>query len=125
MVDPTYDAPTNPEWWERAITGLCSHGGHGWDGDTCGDAPVTDLECPECGAPAGQECEITCIADQAPRPAGEAAEAAAGPSWLTMRRQDIDASEPLTLFDVPDVARNTLPVKPDRYGTPDLFGGAS
>ena len=31
--------PANPEWWERAIAGLCSHGGHGWDGETCSDAP--------------------------------------------------------------------------------------
>lgn len=28
---------TNPEWWERAVAGLCSHGGHGDDGETCSD----------------------------------------------------------------------------------------
>jgi hypothetical protein len=32
-----YDNP-NPDWWERAIAGLCSHGGHGPD-ETCDDAP--------------------------------------------------------------------------------------
>lgn len=32
-------AAANPEWWERAVAGACSHGGHGWDGDTCSDAP--------------------------------------------------------------------------------------
>jgi hypothetical protein len=30
---------TNPGWWERAVAGECSHGGHGWDGETCSDAP--------------------------------------------------------------------------------------
>jgi hypothetical protein len=34
------ETSTNPEWWERAVAGLCSHGGHGWDGDTCSDAPA-------------------------------------------------------------------------------------
>jgi hypothetical protein len=50
-----------------------------------------------------------------------------GPSWLDMRRSDFDTDEPLTLFDVADVATATLPAKPDRYGTPDLFsaGGES
>ena len=32
---------SNPEWWERAVSGTCIHGGHGWDGDTCSDAPAT------------------------------------------------------------------------------------
>ena len=32
-------ASANPEWWEQAVAGVCSHGGHGWDGDTCSDAP--------------------------------------------------------------------------------------
>jgi anti-sigma regulatory factor (Ser/Thr protein kinase) len=27
----------NPEWWEAAVAGRCSHGGHGWDGETCSD----------------------------------------------------------------------------------------
>ena len=40
---------SNPEWWERAISGTCSHGGHGWDGDTCSDAP--DHDCGEPGRP--------------------------------------------------------------------------
>lgn len=35
----------NPAWWERAVAGVCSHGGHGWDGETCSDA-----DCSECGA---------------------------------------------------------------------------
>ena len=25
---------------EAAIAGRCSHGGHGWDGETCSDIPV-------------------------------------------------------------------------------------
>lgn len=29
-----------------AQAGLCSHGGHGWDGETCSDIPVP--ECPCC-----------------------------------------------------------------------------
>lgn len=33
-------AGANPRWWETAIAGTCSHGGHGWDGDTCSDAPA-------------------------------------------------------------------------------------
>jgi hypothetical protein len=47
------------------------------------------------------------------------------PQWLEMRRQDIHADEPLTLFDVKPVAAATLPVKADRYGTPDMFGEPS
>jgi len=31
---------SNPDWWERAIAGECSHGGHGWDGDTCDEGPA-------------------------------------------------------------------------------------
>jgi serine/threonine-protein kinase RsbW len=27
----------NPAWWEAAKAGRCSHGGHGWDGETCSD----------------------------------------------------------------------------------------
>jgi hypothetical protein len=27
----------NPQWWEAAKAGCCSHGGHGWDGETCSD----------------------------------------------------------------------------------------
>lgn len=27
--------PRTPRGWEAAIAGTCSHGGHGWDGDTC------------------------------------------------------------------------------------------
>jgi hypothetical protein len=34
----------NPEWWERAVAGVCSHGGHGWNGETCSDAPVSWLD---------------------------------------------------------------------------------
>jgi hypothetical protein len=47
------------------------------------------------------------------------------PQWLEMRRQDIHADVPLTLFDVPPVATATIPVADDRYGTPDMFGGQS
>ena len=44
------------------------------------------------------------------------------PQWLDLRRQDMDAAEPLTLFDVtPDLDLGAKP-KPDAYGTPDLFG---
>ena len=32
-------------------------------GHTCGEG--TELACTECGAPAGQPCDVTCIADQA------------------------------------------------------------
>lgn len=28
----------NPGWWENAIVGTCSHGGHDWEGDTCDEA---------------------------------------------------------------------------------------
>lgn len=34
-------------------------------GDAPADATCTDLDCTECGAKAGQPCEIWCIADQA------------------------------------------------------------
>lgn len=59
------DPAANPRWWEAAIAGTCSHGGHGWDGDTCDDAPAqatdetgsqetsdeeTSENCPRCGA---------------------------------------------------------------------------
>jgi len=37
----TAEVPANPDWWERAVAGACSHGGHGWDGETCSDAPET------------------------------------------------------------------------------------
>jgi hypothetical protein len=43
------------------------------------------------------------------------------PAWLEMRRQDMDAAEPLTLFDVSaDLDLGAKP-KPDRYGTADMF----
>jgi len=32
------DPPPNPAWWEAAIAGRCSHGGHGPD-ETCSDGP--------------------------------------------------------------------------------------
>lgn len=32
------DVPASPVAWERAVAGVCSHGGHGWDGETCSDA---------------------------------------------------------------------------------------
>jgi hypothetical protein len=48
MQNPTYDPAANPDWWERAVAGQCSHGGHGWDGETCSDAPAA---CAECGGP--------------------------------------------------------------------------
>jgi hypothetical protein len=43
--------PPGPDWWVRAIAGTCSHGGHGWDGETCSDAPAELVDCEECGAP--------------------------------------------------------------------------
>jgi hypothetical protein len=51
-VHPGQPTP-NPAWWEAAIAGLCSHGGHGPDGDTCSDAP--------------DECVI-CVPGQCPGP---------------------------------------------------------
>lgn len=39
-------------------------------------ADLAISSCLECGAPAGVPCEITCIADQAPRPAAPASERA-------------------------------------------------
>ncbi len=30
----------NPRWWENAVAGICTHGGHDWDGETCSDAPA-------------------------------------------------------------------------------------
>jgi hypothetical protein len=33
---------------EAALAGVCSHGGHGWDGDTCSD--ITAAGCPVCAA---------------------------------------------------------------------------
>jgi hypothetical protein len=41
--------------------------------------------------------------------------------WTSLRRQDIDAGEPLTLFDLPEVDRSTEPRPTDKCGTPDLF----
>ena len=41
------DSTTNPEWWERAVSGTCSHGGHGWDGDTCSDAAAGHVTAPD------------------------------------------------------------------------------
>jgi hypothetical protein len=41
-----YDSPPNPRWWEAAVRGTCSHGGHEWDGETCDDGE----RCPRCGA---------------------------------------------------------------------------
>jgi hypothetical protein len=40
MARTETQASGNPAWWEAAISGTCSHGGHGWDGDTCSDAPT-------------------------------------------------------------------------------------
>lgn len=39
MVTAAAAASANPGWWERAVAGVCSHGGHGWDGEVCSDAP--------------------------------------------------------------------------------------
>jgi hypothetical protein len=48
-----------------------------------------------------------------------------GRPWLEMRWQDMDASAPLTLFDVgPGLDLGAKP-KPDGYGTPDMFSGLS
>jgi hypothetical protein len=30
-------------WWTDAVAGKCSHGGHGWDGETCTDAPAVPV----------------------------------------------------------------------------------
>ena len=30
-------AAVNPPGWEAAVSGACSHGGHGWDGEQCED----------------------------------------------------------------------------------------
>jgi hypothetical protein len=47
--------------------------------------------------------------------------AQAAPLWTALRRSDLDASAPLTLFDM-DAVDNSMNVrKPDRCGTPDLF----
>ena len=41
------------------------------------------------------------------------------PAWLEMRRQDMDAAEPLTLFDVSaDLGAKPAP---DACGTADMF----
>jgi hypothetical protein len=43
------------------------------------------------------------------------------PLWADLRRQDMDAAEPLTLFDVtPGLDLGAKP-KPDPCGTPDMF----
>jgi hypothetical protein len=47
--------------------------------------------------------------------------APAMPAWTAMRRQDIDASVPLTLFDLDEADRSTEPRPADECGTPDLF----
>ena len=36
FTDELGDEP-GPEWWQAAVSGQCSHGGHGWDGETCND----------------------------------------------------------------------------------------
>jgi hypothetical protein len=41
------DPAANPRWWENAVAGTCSHGGHGWDGDTCDDAPAAPDQHPD------------------------------------------------------------------------------
>jgi hypothetical protein len=46
------------------------------------------------------------------------------PRWAEMRRQDISADVPLTLFDAEPAPRATVPAEPDRYGTPDMFTAA-
>lgn len=42
------------------------------------------------------------------------------PSWLDLRRQDVDTDEPLTLFDTDAMDLGAKP-KPDRSGTADMF----
>jgi len=44
-----------------------------------------------------------------------------GRAWTDMRRQDVDAGAPLTLFDLDEIDRSTEPRPADRSGTPDLF----
>jgi hypothetical protein len=41
--------------------------------------------------------------------------------WTGLRRQDVDASVPLTLFDLDEVDASTQPRPADKCGTPDLF----
>lgn len=43
------------------------------------------------------------------------------PSWTSLRRQDIDANAPLTLFDLDATDNSMRERKPDACGTPDLF----
>jgi hypothetical protein len=33
---------------ELAQAGLCGHGGHGWDGETCDEVPDVMVACPTC-----------------------------------------------------------------------------
>lgn len=35
---------SGPEWHQRAVAEQCSHGGHGWEGETCGDADEGEPE---------------------------------------------------------------------------------
>ena len=43
------------------------------------------------------------------------------PKWTDLRRQDMDAGAPLTLFDLDETDNSTRERKPDACGTPDLF----
>ena len=44
-----------------------------------------------------------------------------GPSWTELRRQDMDASAELTLFDLDETDNSMHEREPDKCGTPDLF----
>jgi hypothetical protein len=41
--------------------------------------------------------------------------------WTDLRRSDLDASAPLTLFDLDEVDNSAHVRKADKCGTPDLF----
>ncbi len=42
--------------WERAVAGVCSHGGHGWDGEECSDIADAHAKCKFCGETERKHC---------------------------------------------------------------------
>jgi hypothetical protein len=60
---------------ERALAGVCSHGGHGWDGDTCSEIhDLLAVPCEACGADGGEDCRPGCIGQAAELDAAETAQ---------------------------------------------------
>jgi hypothetical protein len=114
-------APANPAWWTAAIEGTCTHGGHGYDGDECTDAPADDNAIPA----TMDETDTTGALAARQGADALAATRAAGRDWRGVapadfgrRTRHVQTAMMLTAADGTVLAPGA-----DELGTLDLFSG--